>query len=51
VFVPQKEIVTEALQRIDGLRVVDVGSLGMNGILEGLAPVVIGVKHPTRQFR
>src|SRR6185503_5696169 len=38
-----KEVVTDALERIDGLRVVDAGSLEMSRLLEGLTPVLIGI--------
>jgi hypothetical protein len=36
-------VVTDALQDIDGLRVVDAGSLEMSRLLEGLTPVLIGI--------
>jgi 8-hydroxy-5-deazaflavin:NADPH oxidoreductase len=38
-----KAVVTDALERIDGLRVVDAGSLEMSRLLEGLTPVLIGI--------
>jgi NADPH-dependent F420 reductase len=38
-----KELVTEVLERIDGLRVVDAGSLEMSRLLEGLTPLLIGI--------
>ncbi|BBX38348.1 MULTISPECIES: NADPH-dependent F420 reductase [Mycolicibacterium] len=38
-----KELVAAALERIDGLRVVDAGSLEMSRLLEGLTPVLIGI--------
>ncbi|MGY4648233.1 NADPH-dependent F420 reductase [Mycobacterium sp. URHB0021] len=38
-----KAVVTEALECIDGLRVVDAGSLEMSRLLEGLTPVLIGI--------
>jgi NADPH-dependent F420 reductase len=38
-----KDVVTDALERIDGLRVVDAGSLEMSRLLEGLTPVLIGI--------
>ncbi|MGV9799194.1 NADPH-dependent F420 reductase [Mycobacterium sp. NPDC003449] len=44
-----KAAVTAALERIDGLRVVDAGSLEMSRLLEGLTPVLIGIniRHKT----
>ena len=38
-----KDVVTEVLEHIDGLRVVDAGSLEMSRLLEGLTPVLIGI--------
>jgi NADPH-dependent F420 reductase len=38
-----KDVVTDVLQDIDGLRVVDAGSLEMSRLLEGLTPVLIGI--------
>lgn len=38
-----KDLVTEALERIEGLRVVDAGPLEMSRLLEGLTPVLIGI--------
>jgi 8-hydroxy-5-deazaflavin:NADPH oxidoreductase len=38
-----KTVVTEALEGIEGLRVVDAGSLEMSRLLEGLTPVLIGI--------
>jgi NADPH-dependent F420 reductase len=38
-----KNAVTAVLERIDGLRVVDAGSLEMSRLLEGLTPVLIGI--------
>jgi NADPH-dependent F420 reductase len=38
-----KDLVTEVLERIDGLRVVDAGSLEMSRLLEGLTPLLIGI--------
>jgi NADPH-dependent F420 reductase len=38
-----KAVVTDALGDIDGLRVVDAGSLEMSRLLEGLTPVLIGI--------
>ncbi len=38
-----KDVVTDVLERIDGLRVVDAGSLEMSRLLEGLTPVLIGI--------
>ena len=38
-----KEMVSDALERIDGLRVVDAGSLEMSRLLEGLTPILIGI--------
>lgn len=40
-----KEVVTAVLGRIDGLRVVDAGSLDMSRMLESLTPVLIGINH------
>jgi 8-hydroxy-5-deazaflavin:NADPH oxidoreductase len=40
---PAKDVVTDVLERIDGLRVVDAGSLEMSRLLEGLTPVLIGI--------
>lgn len=44
-----KVVVAEVLERIDGLRVVDAGSLEMSRLLEGLTPVLIGInmRHKT----
>jgi 8-hydroxy-5-deazaflavin:NADPH oxidoreductase len=44
-----KHAVTAVLERIDGLRVVDAGSLDMSRLLEGLTPVLIGIniRHRT----
>jgi NADPH-dependent F420 reductase len=44
-----KRVVTSAMQRIAGLRVVDAGSLEMSRLLEGLTPVLIGIniRHQT----
>lgn len=36
-------MVTDVLEHIDGLRVVDAGSLEMSRLLEGLTPVLIGI--------
>lgn len=38
-----KELVTDTLERIEGLRVVDAGPLEMSRLLEGLTPVLIGI--------
>ncbi len=38
-----KAVVTEALDGIEGLRVVDAGPLEMSRLLEGLTPVLIGI--------
>ncbi|TFV61524.1 NADPH-dependent F420 reductase [Mycobacterium sp. PS03-16] len=38
-----KTVVTEALDGIEGLRVVDAGPLEMSRLLEGLTPVLIGI--------
>lgn len=38
-----KAVVTDVLEHIDGLRVVDAGSLEMSRLLEGLTPVLIGI--------
>ena len=38
-----KEMVSDALERIDGLRVVDAGPLEMSRLLEGLTPLLIGI--------
>jgi 8-hydroxy-5-deazaflavin:NADPH oxidoreductase len=38
-----KDVVTDVLERIDGLRVVDAGSLEMSRLLEGLTPLLIGI--------
>jgi NADPH-dependent F420 reductase len=38
-----KDLVVEVLERIDGLRVVDAGSLEMSRLLEGLTPLLIGI--------
>jgi NADPH-dependent F420 reductase len=38
-----KDVVTDVLEHIDGLRVVDAGSLEMSRLLEGLTPVLIGI--------
>jgi 8-hydroxy-5-deazaflavin:NADPH oxidoreductase len=38
-----KRVVTSAMERITGLRVVDAGSLEMSRLLEGLTPVLIGI--------
>jgi len=47
--VAAKRVVTAAMQRIAGLRVVDAGSLEMSRLLEGLTPVLIGIniRHKT----
>jgi predicted dinucleotide-binding enzyme len=34
---------TDVLLRIDGLRVVGAGSLGVSRLLEGLTPILIGI--------
>jgi NADPH-dependent F420 reductase len=38
-----KELVTELLDRIAGLRVIDAGRLEMSRIVEGLTPLIIGI--------
>ncbi|OBB57092.1 NADPH-dependent F420 reductase [Mycobacterium sp. 852013-51886_SCH5428379] len=38
-----KKVVSEALDGIEGLRVVDAGSLEMSRLLEGLTPLLIGI--------
>lgn len=44
-----KDVVTAALEHIEGLRVVDAGPLEMSRLLEGLTPVLIGIniRHKT----
>lgn len=38
-----KEVVTELLNKIEGLRVVDAGRLEQSRIVEGLTPLIIGI--------
>jgi hypothetical protein len=44
-----KQLVTEVLERIDGLRVFDAGRLEMSRLVEGLTPLLIGIniRHKT----